>query len=258
MYDNTVVSFSSFKGGVGKTTLAILTTLLMAMARLRVLVIDLDHQGNSTRWHYRVSPIPHDKTLASAIEFMDARSCIVPSHIHGCDILPVGFQILKHYSVPVDTLELLIDPIKDDYDVIVIDCPPSLNNLVVGAWSASDRIVTPARFDSFDQYGIHFLEEAIRSNTEVDLDQWTIVINFFKTPRSTDQMTLDLQYQDHFTDQFANLNSLRVTSREIIRKIVHEDRPFTRSRQTRELFDGVADLARWIAERPISFDEAGI
>lgn len=224
MYGNTVVSFSSFKGGVGKTTLSILTTLIMAMARLRVLVVDLDHQANSTRWHYRLGRIPHDRTLAAAIEFMDARSSIMPSHIHNCDVLPVGFEILKYYTAPANTLQFLLEPIKEDYDVIVMDCPPSLNNLVVGAWMASDRIITPARFDSFDQYGIHFLEEAIRSNTEFDLDRWTIVINFFKSPKITDQVTLDLQYADQFSDQFSNLNSVRIPSREIIRRIVHEDR----------------------------------
>jgi chromosome partitioning protein len=258
MQNSSVVSFSSFKGGVGKTTLSILTTLILVMARLRVLVIDLDHQANSSRWHYRLGRIPSDHTLASAIKFMDARSSILPSHIHDCDVLPVGFEILEHYQAPLDTLQLLIDPLKDDYDVVLLDCPPTLNNLVVGAWTASDRIVTPARLDSFDQYGIQFLEAAIRANTEFDLEDWSIVINFFKKPRTSDQMSLDLQYEDNFTHNFPHLSPVRIPNSATARKVVHDNRSLTRTKRTSELFDGLTRLASWITGSGITVDEEGL
>lgn len=246
-----VVSLSNFKGGVGKTTLTILLSLIAGLARLKTLVIDLDPQCNSTIWHSLDFRQTRKSTITEAISRLDARSCISGSHLDHCDLLAGGPDSLRHHSVPIDTLSHLISPISREYDLILLDCPAMINNLVVSAWSASDRIIAPARLDRFDRFGLPFMAEAIAQNTQLDLEHFAIVVNFAKKPKPDEQFSLELEYQQEFEQAFPNLYPIRIPQRAWIREVINRDKYLSRRQRHRTELNDLIQLTAWAVGREL-------
>ena len=155
-----VVVFVLVKGGVGKTTLCREVAIRSTLMGKKVLLIEIDHQGNLTKsFGVKAQAIPVLIDLLND-EKIDIKEAIVPV-IPGLDILPSRYDnsILDTYimlkAIPLNkVLKTKIKPLKKEYDLVLIDCPPSLGQAVSSAVISADLIVLPTTPCDFSDSGI--------------------------------------------------------------------------------------------------------
>ncbi|MFC1640949.1 ParA family protein [Patescibacteria group bacterium] len=162
-----VLSIVNQKGGVGKTTTACNMGAYLAKAGKYVLLVDLDPQGNAS------SGLGIDmrgkqglyEVLTGAIDVM---ATLHATHTKNLHVLPSTPDLA---AIPVEIIEFerreyllddLLEPLKNNYDYIIIDCPPSLNLLTVNALVASDEVIVPVQCEYFALEGIGQLLETVK------------------------------------------------------------------------------------------------
>lgn len=240
------IVISSFKGGVGKTTLSILLGNVFAAAGKKVLIGDLDHQMNSTQYHRRTLPNPKHNDIWEALFHNDIYAGILPSHVVNTDIIPGSFKILGYRDEPPERFARLLLQASEEYDVCIVDCPPSLDNLVVGAWSVADFILTPVHYDSFNLEGIRYLRECIRNETEDGLDHWEVVVNAYKKPRKNEHRSLKMELNDVFSQKIDNLIPFRIPETALVRSAIDGGKWITPTKAKQEIYDAIVGLAGYI------------
>ena len=162
-----IIAVANQKGGVGKTTTAINLSACLAEKNKKVLTLDMDPQGNTT------SGLGVDKNQAEntvyelILDESELSDCIyssvmgnlsvIPSNINlsGAEIELIGFEN-KEYL-----LKSKLDMIKDNYDYIIIDCPPSLNLLTINAMTAADSVIVPIQCEYYALEGLSQLIHTI-------------------------------------------------------------------------------------------------
>lgn len=176
------------KGGVGKTTTVINLSACLAEKGKRVLMLDIDPQGNTT------SGIGIDKTILKKtiydvlINNEDPKECIVETSRKNLFILPSSVQLagaeieLTEINRRELKLRESISRIKDEYDYIFIDCPPSLGLLSINALSAVDSVLIPIQCEYYALEGVSQLMNTIKLvkkglNTELDIEG--VVLSMF-------------------------------------------------------------------------------
>ena len=178
-----VISFSSIKGGTGKTSICIHVANYCAAAGYRVLVIDFDVQNSLSFYYLDELSVTERKNLALALNTKDLVGNIVPSNCFGIDILASSFSLINLRTIGANTLRRMIAEAKPGYDFIFIDCAPTYDNLVQNAIGASDLIFTPVRLSQFDFKGALFYRDQITQDTD-RIGAWRIIFNFYKAPRT--------------------------------------------------------------------------
>jgi len=144
-----IIGVSNQKGGVGKTTTVINLGACLAEAGKKVLIIDIDPQGNATTGLGLDKNRLDRTTYSLLISDVDAKDCVVRTEYENLDIIPTNVDLsgaeieLIDVEKPQYILKKKIAKVKDDYDYIVIDCPPSLSMLTVNAMTAADAIIVP-------------------------------------------------------------------------------------------------------------------
>ena len=164
------ISFINLKGGVGKTVTAINVSYLLAAEHgKRVLLVDNDQQGNSSQFFGRYS---YDKPSMSDVmkRTVHAREVIQHTDYEGLDIIPSNLTLAEaERTVMLDSvvpqqirLRECLREVKDDYDYVIIDNPPSLHMCAVNALSTSDYLIVPAVISRWTFEGIDSLLEQAR------------------------------------------------------------------------------------------------
>ena len=163
-----IVSFANQKGGVGKTTTCINLAAYLAVMEKRVLVIDMDPQGNATSG-LGVEKSQETETLYDAIDgSVDVVEIIKKTVIKNLDIIPAtvdlaGAEIeLVHMANREKIIKGLLEKVKNNYDYLLIDCPPSLGLLTVNALTASDSVAIPIQCEFFALEGLSQLMNTIK------------------------------------------------------------------------------------------------
>lgn len=176
-----VIAIANQKGGVGKTTTSINLSASLAQKGMKVLAIDSDPQGNAT------SGLGIDKSKIKntiyqlMIDEKKVSDCIYHSVVPNLDVIPsdvdlAGAEIeLIGLEKQDFILKNKIDQIKDNYDYILIDCPPSLNVLTVNALTAADSIIVPIQCEFYALEGLSQLIYSIdlvkaRLNSKLKID----------------------------------------------------------------------------------------
>ena len=161
-----IIAIANQKGGVGKTTTAINLSACLSEMGQRVLTIDIDPQGNTT------SGLGVDKNEAEnsvydlLLEECSIEECIIETEIENQSLIPSNVNLAgaeieligveeKEYIVRRETKK-----VRDQYDFIIIDCPPSLNMLTVNALTAADTVLVPIQCE---YYALEGLSQLIRT-----------------------------------------------------------------------------------------------
>ncbi len=156
-----IIAIANQKGGVGKTTTSINLSACLAELGKKVLVIDLDPQGNCTSG-FGIEKEEIEDTVYELIlnECTVKTSMMTPDGIENVTIIPsnvnlAGAEIeLLEFNEKEYVLKNSIDYVKDDYDYIIIDCPPSLNMLTVNAMTTADSMIIPIQCEYYALEGI--------------------------------------------------------------------------------------------------------
>ncbi|WP_425573161.1 ParA family protein [Nocardioides lentus] len=168
-----IVSMCNQKGGVGKTTTTINLGAAMAEFGRRVLLVDFDPQG-SLSVGLGLNPHEMDMTIYNLLMERDVTldDVIVPSGVPGMDLLPSNIDLaaaevqLVHEVAREQTLQRVLRPALADYDLILIDCQPSLGLLTVNALTASHGVIVPLECEYFALRGVALLKTTIDKVTE--------------------------------------------------------------------------------------------
>ena len=162
------MSIANQKGGVGKTTSSVNLSACLAHIGNKVLLIDTDPQGNAT------SGVGVNKADVShciynvLVDDLEAEDVIISTSVNNLDIIPATIQLAgaEIELVPVISREIrlkrALESVKDSYDYIIIDCPPSLGLLTLNALTASDTIIIPVQCEYYALEGLSQLLNTIR------------------------------------------------------------------------------------------------
>lgn len=163
-----VIAISNQKGGVGKTTTAVNLGACLAQAGKKVLVIDDDPQGNTTSGiglkKSEIKKCIYD-VLINEIPLTDV---IMGTKIENLQVVPATIKLAGAEAELVgmmardQRLRRAIEPIKNQYDFILIDCPPSLGNLTINALAAADSIIVPIQCEYYALEGLSQLMKTIQ------------------------------------------------------------------------------------------------
>ena len=177
-----VVSMCNQKGGVGKTTTTINLGAALAEYGRKVLLVDFDPQG-SLSVGLGLNPHEMDLTIYNLLMERDVtiHDVVVPSGVPGMDLLPSNIDLsaaevqLVHEVAREQTLQRVLAPAMSEYDVILIDCQPSLGLLTVNALTASDGVLVPLECEYFALRGVALLKTTIdkvreRLNPKLEID----------------------------------------------------------------------------------------
>lgn len=176
-----VISIANQKGGVGKTTTSINLSACIAAKGKKVLVIDIDPQGNTTSG-YGIEKNELENTIYELIlGDCSIEDCILKEVLPNISVLPsnVNLAAAEIELIGVEKKEYIlkneVDWVKDRYDFIIIDCPPSLSLLTVNAMTTADSVLVPIQCEYYALEGLSQLIHTVnlvkeRLNPELDMD----------------------------------------------------------------------------------------
>ena len=163
-----ILSFTNQKGGVGKTTSAVNVSLSLAVSEIKTLLIDLDPQSNATTGIAELFEDSNGSVYDIILQGEGAKEAITTTSFPFLDIITstndlVGAEIeLVNVMAREFQLKKALDKIKEEYDLIIIDCPPSLGLLTINALTASDALVIPIQCEYYALEGLGQLLNTVR------------------------------------------------------------------------------------------------
>jgi chromosome partitioning protein len=203
-----ILAVTNQKGGVGKTTTAVNLSACLATLGQRVLMVDLDPQGNATTG----CGVLKREALPSVYQILIGRSTLADARIKtefGFDILPANRELA---GAEIDLIDMgkreyrlreAMEAIHDEYDFILMDCPPALNMLTVNGLVAADAVMIPMQCEYYALEGLTDLVatlKKVRANLNPVLEIEGLLRTMYD-PRSTLTQQVSAELEGHFGDK---------------------------------------------------------
>jgi chromosome partitioning protein len=183
------VAIFNQKGGVGKTTTNINLAACLALKGKKILIIDIDPQGNTTSG-VGISKKGLVKTMYEVLinDGLEPTDAIIPTRVKNLDIIPASVQLagaeieLIQLEGREKRLKKALDKIKGNYDYIFIDCPPSLGLLTINSLTAVDSVLIPIQCEFYALEGVSQLMstvELVKKSLNIALEIQGVILSMF-------------------------------------------------------------------------------
>ena len=204
-----VIAIINQKGGVGKSTTAVNLSAALGQENKKVLLIDFDPQGNSTSG-FGIEKEELDACIYDALlNDYDFESLIHETESKKVFVVPATIQLagaeieLVSAMARETRLKELIDHVKDEFDFILIDCPPSLGLLTINALTAADSVLIPIQCEYYALEGVTKLLESmkmVKSRLNKELDTYGVLMTMYDSRTSLSNQVVD-EVQSYFGEK---------------------------------------------------------
>ena len=183
-----VIAIANQKGGVGKTTTTINLSACLAEKGKKILVIDTDPQGNTTSGFGLEKNDIENTIYELLLGEISIEESIIKNAVEGVDIIPsnVNLAAVEIELIGVDKKEFIlrneVEWVKDRYDFIIIDCPPSLSLLTINSMTTADTVLVPIQCEYYALEGLSQLIHTVnlvKERLNPDLDMEGVVFTMF-------------------------------------------------------------------------------
>lgn len=207
-----IVTFVNQKGGVGKTTTAVSLAAALGRRGQRVVLVDLDPQANATS-ALGVDGSDRAGIYDALLDEMAIESCVVTVPDEQVSLVPANRELsgAEVELVPVMArerrLSTALEPLRNRYDWILIDCPPSLGLLTINALTASDNVVIPVQCEYMALEGLSRLVETldlVRRNLNPKLSVLGVALTMFDGRTRLAQQVVE-EVRSHFPETFTTI-----------------------------------------------------
>ena len=204
-----IISFANQKGGVGKTTSCVNIAASLGILGKKVLIIDLDPQGNTTSGVGIAKKTLKGGTRELLSGKMSVEDIIIETPFENLSVIPTNTALssaefdLYEFDETEKRMKNALEPVKDKFDYILIDCPPSLGMLTVNAMTAANGVVIPMQCEFFALEGLSqlmFTISRIKSHYNKELNVTGILITMYNNRLILSAQVLN-ELRKHYADK---------------------------------------------------------